>query len=173
MVRALWVLPRGTAHVPGSSLTTVHDTPYRSRNSASTRPTGPPPTMTTGVGLSIPDQPPRFWKARTAARMDRGSVPTGWSANRGGDPTGPVGVGGDVLVLLAKPPDGQLEGIAVAQEPVACEADAGRRAGGDDVTGQQGHEPADVGQRLAAAEDHVARRAVLHHLAVDRGAQRE
>src|SRR5262245_27580580 len=49
MVRAPWVLPRGCHRVVGSVLNRTEGTPRRSRNSASISPTGPPPTMATGV----------------------------------------------------------------------------------------------------------------------------
>src|SRR5262245_16168535 len=49
MVRAFWPLPLGCQRSAGSVLNSVHLTPWKSRNSASTSPTGPPPTIATWV----------------------------------------------------------------------------------------------------------------------------
>src|SRR5262245_10852738 len=49
MVRAFWPLPLGCQRSAGSVLNSVPLTPWKSRNSASTSPTGPPPTIATWV----------------------------------------------------------------------------------------------------------------------------
>ncbi len=49
---------------------------------------------------------------------------------------------------------------------LAAHAHAGRRAGGDEVAGQQGHVVAEIGDEVGHAENHVARVAGLHALTV-------
>ena len=83
---------------------------------------------------------------------------------------GSVDVGFDLLRLLAEALDAEAHGLAGLQEDrvrLHAHADAGRRAGGDDVAGLQGHELADVADELGDAEDHRLGRAVLAAVAVD------
>jgi hypothetical protein len=73
------------------------------------------------------------------------------------------------LALLAQALDAQRHDVALLQEQrrLHAHADAGRRAGGDDVAGQQRHELAHVAHHLGGAEDHGLGVAGLHALAVD------
>ena len=63
----------------------------------------------------------------------------------------------------------------VAQEPrrLAGDADPGRRAGEDEVAGQQRHHGRDLGDEPGDGEHEAARAVVLHRLAVDRAAEPE
>src|SRR5215475_4300830 len=77
--------------------------------------------------------------------------------------------GDAALLLLAQASDAEphlVAGLEVARRLLA-HADPGRRAGGDDVAGQQRHEMADVAHQVVDREDHRAGIAVLHALAVD------
>ena len=56
---------------------------------------------------------------------------------------------------------------------LAGDADAARRAGEDDVTGQQGQDGGELGDEPGDAEDEVAGAGVLQLLAVDRAAEGE
>src|SRR4051794_26803408 len=77
--------------------------------------------------------------------------------------------GDHALPLLAEsidPKRHDVAGLEVDWLRLHAHADPGRRAGGDDVARQQGHEPADVADNLDDAEDHRLRVAGLHALAV-------
>src|SRR5262247_2214992 len=66
--------------------------------------------------------------------------------------------GDAALLLLAQAGDAEahlVAGLEVARRLLA-HADAGRRAGGDDVAGQQRHEVADVAHQVVDREDHRA-----------------
>src|SRR5712692_2846318 len=80
------------------------------------------------------------------------------------------GEGDDFLALLPESLDGELHHVAGLEEHrcgLDAEADAWRRAGGDDVARQERHVVADVRDDLRDAEHHGARVAGLHALAVD------
>jgi hypothetical protein len=63
-----------------------------------------------------------------------------------------------LLALLAQPFDAERHHVALLQveRRLHAQAHAGRRAGGDDVAGQQRHEVADVAHQLGDVEDHGA-----------------
>src|SRR5689334_21903300 len=64
--------------------------------------------------------------------------------------------GDAALLLLAQAGDAEphlVAGLEIARRLLA-HADAGWRAGGDDVAGQQGHEVADVAHQMVDREDH-------------------
>src|SRR3954447_975702 len=104
--------------------------------------------------------------------MPRTSASRGWSCgNRycrySPDMTGPVlddGVGED-----AEPLDLHLDDVAGVQQPLRVPgvADAGRRAGGQQVAGPQRERVGDQGEGVADGVDHLVGRAVLDDLAVD------
>ena len=69
-----------------------------------------------------------------------------------------------LLARLAEPVDAELDdvaGLQVHRLRLHAEPDARRRAGADDVAGQQRHELADVADERRHVEDHVRGRAVL------------
>ena len=70
------------------------------------------------------------------------------------------------LVRARDPEPHHIAGLEVARRLLA-HADAGRRAGGDDVAGHQRHEVADVADQMVDREDHRPGVAVLHPLAID------
>src|SRR3954454_15909213 len=102
--------------------------------------------------------------------MPRTSASRGWSCgNRyrrySPDMAGPVlddGVGQDAEAL-----DLDLDGVARAEQPlrVAGVADAGRRAGGEQVARAQRERVADQGEGVADRIDHLVGGAVLDDLA--------
>ena len=76
----------------------------------------------------------------------------------------------DLLLLLAEPLDAERDdvaGLEVSAARLHAHAHARRRAGGDDVAGQQRHVARDVGDERGDAEDHRPRVAALPALAVD------
>src|SRR5476651_1980443 len=78
------------------------------------------------------------------------------------------GIRDDALALLAESRDAEgdhVAGLRVMRR-LHAEAHTGRRAGGDDVAGEQRHDLADVGDEVRAAEAHGARAAALALLAV-------
>src|SRR3954468_11509317 len=81
----------------------------------------------------------------------------------------------NLLPLLAKSFDAERDDIADVEEfrRLHAGADAGRRARGDDVAGQQGQERRDIGNALCDGEDHGRGRSGLAALAVDVEPHRE
>src|SRR5688572_10498001 len=77
--------------------------------------------------------------------------------------------GHDLLLLLAEAFDAEGHDVASLEEDrrLHAEADARRRAGGDDVARLQHHELRHVMQDVSTGEDHRVRAAGLHALAVD------
>src|SRR5678815_1195650 len=78
--------------------------------------------------------------------------------------------GDHLLLLLAQAADAERHHVARLEEHrlgLDPEAHARRRAGADHVARQERHELADVRHDLRAVEDHRARVAGLHALAVD------
>src|SRR4051812_37297456 len=75
----------------------------------------------------------------------------------------------DLLALLAKAFDAERDDIADVEERrrLHAGADAGWRAGGDDVARQECEELRDVGNAFRHREDHGRGRASLAALAVD------
>src|SRR5690606_15110429 len=73
------------------------------------------------------------------------------------------------LALDAEAVDAGAHRLPALEEDgrLAAHADAGRRAGGDDVAGLEAHEPADIADDPAHAEDHRPGRAVLITMAID------
>src|SRR3546814_18391569 len=74
-----------------------------------------------------------------------------------------------VLALLAEAGDAEGHDVARFQvdRRLLAHADAGRRAGGDDVAGPQAQEAADVADQVRHAEHHGAGGAILGALADD------
>src|ERR1700676_1747385 len=81
----------------------------------------------------------------------------------------------DFLPLFAQPLDAERDHVTDAEEfrRLHAGADAGRRARGDEIAGQQGEERRDVGNALRDGEDHGRGRAGLAALAVDVEPHRE
>src|SRR5580704_8978621 len=81
----------------------------------------------------------------------------------------------DLLALLAEPLDAEGDDVADIEElrRLHARADARRRAGRDDVTGQQRHELRDIGDALRHGKDHGRGRSGLAALAVDIEPHRE
>src|SRR5579859_1646952 len=75
----------------------------------------------------------------------------------------------DLLALLAEAVDAERDDVADIEEGWRLHAKphAGRRAGGDDVAGQERHELRDIRDALRHREDHGRRVAGLAALAVD------
>ena len=73
------------------------------------------------------------------------------------------------MLLFAEAFDAEADGLAGAEEGgrLHAHADAGGRAGGDDVAGVEREELAEVADELLHAEDHRGGGAVLAALAVD------
>src|SRR5260221_1070826 len=104
------------------------------------------------------------------AACSRSAAGVGSSGTRLFTATTLLGEGHDLLALLAQAADAERHDVARLEEHrirLDAHADPGRRAGGNDVAGQQRHVVADVRHDLRAAEDHGARVARLHALAVD------
>src|SRR6478609_7601949 len=81
----------------------------------------------------------------------------------------------DLLPLLAEPLDAERDHVADVEElrRLHAGADAGRRAGGDDIARHQRQELRDVGDALGHREDHGRGRSGLAALAVDVEPQRQ
>src|SRR5690348_2377754 len=81
----------------------------------------------------------------------------------------PSAIGENALTLLAEPAHRQAHAVAGFEEArrLHAEADPCRRTGRDHIAGGQRHEVAEIAHDLRAVEDHVAGRALLHHLAAD------
>src|SRR3954470_3105102 len=79
-----------------------------------------------------------------------------------------VGQGAEALDL-----DRDLVTVLQQDLRIPEDADAGRRARGDQVAGLQRDRAADVADDLGDREDHVRRRGVLHDLAVEDASDRQ
>ena len=73
------------------------------------------------------------------------------------------------MLLSSQTFDAEFDHIASFQETLwlHAEADSGRGAGGDNISGMQGHELAEIGNDMGNAIDHGLAGAVLHRLAID------
>src|SRR5580704_17565849 len=108
---------------------------------------------------------PPFYSNRAAARLSRREA-----AGAAGD----LSVEGhQTLVLLAQTLDRQPHAVARFEElrRLHAETDTRRRAGRDDVAGQQGHEMADIADDVVDPEDQIGGVAVLYPPVVDLGPQ--
>src|SRR5580693_2105076 len=108
---------------------------------------------------------------RAAARLSRREA-----AREAAGAAGDLSVEGhQTLVLLAQTLDRQPHAVARFEElrRLHAETDTRRRAGRDDVAGQQGHEMADIADDVVDPEDQIGGIAVLYPPAVDLGPQPE
>src|SRR3954451_6081851 len=106
--------------------------------------------------------------------MPRTAASRGWSCGNRYRRYSPDMAGGgfdDAVGQDAEPLDLDLDGVAGLQQPlrVAGVADAGRRAGGEQVAWAQREGVADQGEGVADRIDHLVGGAVLDDLAVDPG----
>src|SRR6478752_4576584 len=78
-------------------------------------------------------------------------------------------VGDEVLLLRAEAVDAESHDLAALQEARRLEAEtnAGRSAGGDDITRIEPHELADIVHEIGGTEDHRLGRPDLDALAID------
>ena len=106
---------------------------------------------------------PRNSQSPPSAVDRTSSLAVGWAPKAAGMPDGP---GHDVVLQPAQSVDLDLDHVARLDRP-----GVGRGTGEQHVAGQQGDRPGDVGDQVVHVPRHLVGGPVLHHGAVDVGAQ--